>query len=77
MTQAIITKYLGPSATKSARVKASCDAGSIALVWDYALNTDENHKAAVTALVTKLDWLKGNTWHLGWLGNQMVAVRGD
>ena len=54
--QAIITKYQGPTYTKGSRVKATCDAGSITLQWDHALNTQENHEVAAAALRVKLGW---------------------
>lgn len=54
--QAIETKYLGPTNTRGARVKAACEAGSVTMSWDYGLNTEGNHDAALEALVTKLGW---------------------
>lgn len=54
--QAIITKYLGPTNSRGARVKAKCQAGSVTVAWDDALDVDANHYAAVKALVTELGW---------------------
>jgi len=63
MTQAIETKFLPATNTKGARVKATAWAGSITLPYDYALNTDDMHRAAAEALAVKLnwkgDWLQG------------------
>lgn len=55
--QAIITKYLGATDFRGARVKATCQVGSITLSWDYALNFEQNHDAAARALANKLGWL--------------------
>ncbi len=52
--QAIITAFLPPTNTRGSRYKASCEAGSITLSADCALNAEENHKAARTALCCKL-----------------------
>lgn len=56
MYQAITTKYIGPSNVRGSRVKAMCDAGSVTLDWDNALNSEDNHIAAAKALATKLEW---------------------
>lgn len=59
MRQAITTKFLGPTNARGSRVKASCDAGSITVSWEYALNSEDNHKAAARALIAKLGWDDG------------------
>lgn len=51
--QAIITKYLGATNTKGARVKASCQRGSITVSWDHAETSEKNHVLAACALVCK------------------------
>jgi hypothetical protein len=53
--QAIVTKFLGPTNTRGARIKATCQAGSVTVPYGYA-NVDEEHKKAVVALLFKLDW---------------------
>lgn len=58
--QAIRTKYHGPTNTKGSRISAQCEAGRIYVSYDYALNIEDNHKAACDALVKKLGW---NTGH--------------
>src|SRR5262245_41671506 len=63
MYQAITTKYLGPTNVRGSRVKASCQAGSITLHWDDALNSDQNHIAAAKALAVKYEW--DGRWHGG------------
>lgn len=57
MSQAILTKYLGPTNTRGARVKAWCQAGSVTLVWDDALDVNANHDRAAESLAKKLKWL--------------------
>lgn len=56
MRQAIITKYLPPTNSRGARVKAKCYAGSVTIPWDDALDVDDNHTAAAVALCKKLGW---------------------
>lgn len=56
MHQAITTKFLGPTNFRGARVKATCQAASITLNWDHALNHEQNHNAAARALALKLGW---------------------
>lgn len=65
MRQAIITKFMGPTNSRGARVKATADAGSITVGWDYALNIEGNHTAAAKALAMKLGW--AGHWHGGGL----------
>jgi hypothetical protein len=59
--QAIVTKFLGPTNFRGARVKATAQAGSVTIGWDDALDTDANHTAAATALANKFGWLERNT----------------
>ncbi len=69
--QAIVTKYLNPTATKGGaggRIKATCAAGSVTLPVDPALTEMGQHGAAAMALVRKLDWTPGNSplYHGAW-----------
>lgn len=59
--QAIETTYCGPTDHRGSRVIAKCEAGRVVVEWDYALNSDENHRAAAEALSAKLGWDQG--WH--------------
>ena len=54
--QAIVTHFIPCTNYRESRVKAVCEAGSITLGWDHALNVEENHKAAAVALQIKLGW---------------------
>jgi hypothetical protein len=74
--QAIVTKFLSPTNVKHARVKATCQAGSVTLSWDHALNPEANHRTAAMALVKKQDWFYGD-WIGGGLpdGNMVWVCR--
>lgn len=56
MSQAILTKYLGPTNTRGARVKAWCQADSLTVAWDDALDVNANHELAARALARSLGW---------------------
>lgn len=58
MKQAITTKFLGPTNTRGARVKAfACKARpSITIPWEHALSSEENHRFAAQLLADKLNW---------------------
>jgi hypothetical protein len=73
--QAIVTKYLNPTDTKGARIKATCDAGYVTVPFDYAGTEEQTHASAAMALVRKLGWQDhgagmGNIWTAGSLPNQ-------
>ncbi|MDF0504833.1 hypothetical protein POK33_29290 [Burkholderia cenocepacia] len=55
--QAITTKFIGPTDTKGARIKASCDAGSITISYPHAFSEEACHALAAMALVRKLGWV--------------------
>ena len=55
-TQAIETRYLGASNTKGTRIKATAFGGSVTVGYDYALDAQDNHRAAADALIAKLGW---------------------
>jgi hypothetical protein len=68
--QAIKTTYIGPSNVRGSRIKAQCDAMTIIISWDDALDVEANHIAAArelcTRMVEKNEKLHGNgageTW---------------
>lgn len=72
--QAIETKYLGPTNTRGARIKAWCEAGSVVIPFSYSGPTQvEPHREAVEALARKLGW--AGKWVLGGVkGGGYVAV---
>jgi hypothetical protein len=51
--QAIQTKYLCPTNSSGARIKATCDRGSMTVEWDHALNPEQNHRMARVRLVAR------------------------
>jgi len=66
MRQAIVTKYLGPTNHRGARVKATAQAGTVTVPWDHGVDHDENHLKAATALAWKFGWLDdGSKLHGG------------
>lgn len=77
MRQAIVTKYLGPTDSRGARVKATAQAGSLTLPWEGAADENENHATAAKALATKLEW--SGRWYGGGLpdGTGNVFVQAD
>ncbi len=72
MRQAIITKFLGPTNTRGSRIKATAEAGTITVPWDYALNVTDNHRAAAAALIRKMGW--GGFWYAGGVERGYVFV---
>ena len=54
--QAIITKYLPPTNTLGARVKATARAGSVTVQCGHDLSYKENHAFAARSLMEKLTW---------------------
>ncbi len=56
--QSIICKYLGPTNTKPARIKATASggAGSITVSHDTSFNVDHDAMRAAGALMVKLGW---------------------
>lgn len=56
MTQAIQTKFLGPTNTHGSRIKAWCQAKSIIRPVDYSLNMEDRHRVVAMELAAMLDW---------------------
>ena len=54
--QAIITKFIGPSNTKGARIKATAVAGSVTIGYPHELELCERHEKAARALCDKFGW---------------------
>ena len=52
--QAIKTKYYGATNYRSARIKATCEAGQITIPWSYDLGTEANHDSARKSLQLKI-----------------------
>ena len=60
MTQAILTKYLGPTESRGSRIKATCASGSITVGYPYGLSGQAVHRFAADALCQKLGWNSSN-----------------
>lgn len=75
MRQAIVTRYLGPTDRRGARVKATAAAGSVTVSWDHALDQAANHAAAAQALAAKFGW--GGRWYAGGLPDEAGNVYVD
>lgn len=75
----VITKYLGPSNYRGARVRAkfAVGGGAATVYWNYQKSGYENHKAALLALLRRNDinpaglgavcgdWPGGYVWIVG------------
>ena len=68
MRQAIVTKYLGPTNMRGSRVVATCQAGSLTVGWDHALDAPANHTAAARELAEHMGW------HGTWVGGAMPGA---
>ena len=53
--QAIITKFHGPTNCKGSRYSAKCQALTIFVSADHALDAEANHKAACDELCRRMD----------------------
>ena len=76
MYQAISTKYLGPTNSRGARVKAQADAGQITISWDHRVGIEKNHCRAAKAFAEKMQW--GGRWYGGYVaggGYVFVSTR--
>lgn len=69
--QAILTRYLSPTNTRGARIKATCAAGSITISYPHELSGQAVYRKAAEALVSKLGWV--DTYHGCLLGGQLVS----
>lgn len=56
--QAIQTKFLCPTNTRGARIKASCAAKSIIIPFDYQAGDYGSHANAANMLALSLNWIK-------------------
>lgn len=81
--QAIKVQYLGPTNHRGARLKASCERGSITIPYPHELSRDGSRRAALTALVDKFcaeDRVQygtppeKNPWNCPWVGGEFDGV---
>lgn len=73
--QAITTKYIGPSNTKGARIKATCGGQSLTLGYRHDLSGSGVHAVAAMALARKLGFDKSPSWTWGEIDGGYVFVR--
>ena len=77
--QTIMTKYLGPTATKAPRVKAMTSSGhrgsTYTVEWDDSLDVEGNHADAAQKLLDRLGWL--GMWRMGSTDKGYVFVNVD
>jgi hypothetical protein len=66
---AIQTRYFGPTNTRGARIKATCETGSITISYPHELSGMACHALAANALVNKLGWTDSHYGEL--LGGQL------
>ena len=76
--KAITVKYLGPTETRGARVKASAGGrGNVTLPFRHDLSMEQNVAAAVDELLLRYEWLS-YSYALGALSDgTYVAVLSD
>jgi hypothetical protein len=54
--QAIITKFIGPTNHRGARIKAIAAAGSVTVPYEYGTDTEGAHRVAAVAFCEKFGW---------------------
>ena len=65
-SRAIIkTKFIGPTNYRGARIKATCQAGSITIPYPYDLSSSDVHWAGAKALIEKLGLMWGDKFTVG------------
>lgn len=74
MTQAIQTKFLGPTNTRGSRIRAWCEAKSIVVAWDHSLNQQDNHAAAARAVYEAMGWCGDG--FTAWYGGSLPGDQG-
>jgi hypothetical protein len=73
--KAIVTKYLGPTDFKGARISASDDDGNRVIIsYDHALSGEGPHRKAAEALCAKMKWT--GMLFSGWTKGGYVFVFG-
>jgi hypothetical protein len=72
--QSIRTRYFGPSNVKGSRIQAKCEAKTIYMGYDPALDVSENHRAACRALLLAIGWKNAAPMVGGYFDNDMHWV---
>lgn len=67
--KAIITKYLGPTNVRGARIKAKAEGvPAVIISYPYELSGEDVHRAAAVKLAQKYNWLDLNGQELELVG---------
>ena len=62
--QAILTKYIGPTNTKGARVQAKTVSKTMTFAWDYSLDEEGNYRNAAHEMCIAMAKLsQGDAWN--------------
>ena len=61
----IKTKFIGPTNTRGARIKATCQAGSATISYPYSESISDSHWLAAQELITKLSLNWGSEFTVG------------
>lgn len=57
MRQAIVTKYVGPTNDKGSHIRLRSGGGlGMSVPWNYDLDVEGNHQAAVNIFADKYNW---------------------
>lgn len=80
--QAILTKYLAPTNSRGARIKASCERGSTTVPYPYEARNSESHILAAKSLIEKFCAedlaerqipIGNNPWNFGFVTGQIAS----
>jgi hypothetical protein len=81
MRQAIVTKYLGPTNHRGARIQAKAQAGRRTYSWDHGLDVNQNHTLAAQMFAAEYGWDKHGKMYGGAMpdgtGNVYVIPDGE
>jgi hypothetical protein len=61
----IKTRFIGPTNYRGARIKATCQAGSVTVSLDYSLSGTDAHWQAVLSLIAKYGLRFGDKYAIG------------
>jgi hypothetical protein len=64
MTQAIITKFLGPTNTRPSRIKATGWRGNVTVPYNHGISPVSNYRSAVQTLCDKFNRMDRATWKI-------------
>ena len=62
MNRCIITKYVGPTNTRGARIIAKAHGKTVTCPWRYEEDAETNHAMAASRMLFELGWNRGMAW---------------